>query len=141
MPAQISQHRRRAAPGGALVGLGLSLLLAMIAVPERLNVPPPIGYVVAGAIVLAGLLALANVFCGREVRAWLAVALLICMVVPAVWIAFGPGQRSCSLELGFLLGWAHGAACRVAFGIASVFGLMLVLVALRYALKSGENEG
>lgn len=140
MAALTSQALRRAAPGVALVGMGVALLLAMIALPERLNVPPPIGHVVAGTIVLAGLLALANVFCGRAVQAWLAVAVLIGLLVPGVWIAFGPGQRSCSMGLGFLLGSAHGTSCRTAFGIASVVGLVLVLVALRYALRGGENE-
>lgn len=122
-------------PGAALVGLGLILLALMMAFPQRLNVPAPIGYLVACAFVLAGLLALANAFGGRGVRAWLAVALLTCMFLPLAWIALGPGTRSCSFGLGFLLGIAGGSACRLAFGVASIFGLALVFVALRHALK------
>jgi hypothetical protein len=122
-----------------MVVLGLALLGLMMAFPERLKVPASIGYLVAGTFVLAGLLALANVFCGRAVRAWLAVALLTCMVVPSVWIALGPGPRSCSFEIGALVGLTGGGACRVAFGVGSVVGLVLVFMALRDALKRTER--
>ena len=131
---------RRARPGLALVGLGFVLLGLMVAFPERLKVPAPVGYLTAGTLVLAGLLALANSFCGRKSRAWLAVVLLICMVLPAAWIAMGAGPRTCSIRADFLIGSGGGLVCRTAFGIGSVLGLVLVLVAVRYALAKGDDE-
>ena len=123
-----------------MVALGLLLLALMAAFPERLKVPPPIGYLAASTFVLAGLLAVANVFCGRKVRAWLAVLLLACMVLPSAWIAVGPGPRSCSFKLGLLFGFTDGGTCRLAFGIGSVLGLVLVFIALRQALTDGQDE-
>ncbi len=123
-----------------LVGLGLALLALMLAYPERLNVPAPIGYVAAGIVALGGLLALANAFASGGIRRWCAVALLSCMVVPPAWIAVGPGQRTCSAAVGFLFGFATDSACRVAFGVGALFGAALVLLALKHALAGGGNE-
>lgn len=131
---------RRARPGAAVIALGLVLLVLMLAFPERLRVPASIGYVAAATFVLAGLLALANEFCGRATRAWLAVALVSCMVVPSAWIAFGPGPRTCSFAWGHLAGAMGGGMCRGAFGIAAILGLVLVLLALRSALKAVHDE-
>lgn len=131
---------RRARLGAAVIAIGLLLLALMVAFPERLRVPAPIGYVAAATFVLAGLLALANAFCGRATRAWLAVALLSCMVVPSAWIAFGPGPRTCSFAWGHLAGVTGGGMCRAAFAIAAILGLVVVLLALRHALKAGHDE-
>jgi hypothetical protein len=124
-----------------LVGLGVAMLAFMLAYPERLKVPPPIGYVTAATVALGGLLALANAFGSRGIRRWLAVSLLSCMVVPSAWIALGPGQRTCSAAVGFLFGFPTGGACRLAFGVAALVGVALVLVALKYALAGGGDEG
>lgn len=129
----------RATPGIALICLGLVLLALMVSFPERLKVPAPVGYLAAGTFVLAGLLALANAFCGRAARAWLAVALLACMVLPSAWIAFGPGPRTCSVRGDFLFGSTGGPVCRTAFGIASVLGIALVLIAVRHARREGSK--
>ena len=118
-----------------MVGLGVALLGMMVAFPERLKVPAPVGYLAAGSFALAGLLALANVFCSRKVRAWLAVALLTCMLLPGAWIAFGAGPRTCSFKLGLLSGLVDGAACRMAFGVGSLLGLVLLGIALRTAMR------
>jgi hypothetical protein len=126
-------------PGGALVVLGLLLLVLMIAFPQRLRVPALVGYLVAATFGLAGLLALANEFCGRGPRAWLAVALLACMVAPAIWIAVFPGERSCSLRIGLLRDAAGDSLCRGAFGVGAVLGLFMLFMALRHALTVAED--
>ena len=136
-----ADHKRNAAAGATLLALGLALLALMVAYPERLKVPAPVGYVTAATLAVGGLLAIANAFGSRRTRQWLAVALLSCMVVPPAWIAMGPGQRTCSLGVGLLFGFASGGTCRLAFGIATVFGMVLVLVALRHALAGDTNAG
>lgn len=141
MKMSSAAERRQAAAGAALVALGAALLALMWAYPERLKVPAPVGYVVAAAVALAGLLALANGFRWGGIGRWLAVALLSCMVVPSAWIAVGPGQRTCSAAVGFLFGVTTGGACRLAFGIGALFCAALVLVALRHASARGGNEG
>jgi hypothetical protein len=133
--------RRRAIPGGVLVCLGMVLLLLMIVFPERLRVPAFVGYIVAATVVFAGFLALANVYCGPKLRSWLAVVLLSLLVAPSIWIAVGPGQRSCSLQIGPASRAAGESLCRSAFGIGSIFGLLMLVVALRHALAGGRDEG
>lgn len=131
----------KALPGCSLIGLGSALFVLMVAFPERLNVPAPIGYLVAATFVLAGFLALANVFLDRRVRNWLAVALLSCMVMPSAWIAVGPGERSCVGGFGGLFRVTEGGECRVAFGIAAVLGLVFIVIAVRHALQREEDQG
>jgi hypothetical protein len=139
--AHIDSPRRRARPGVALVCIGTVLILLMIAFPGRLRVPAYVGYIAAATFVFAGFLALANVFCGPKLRAWLAVALLSLMVFPSIWIAIGPGPRSCSLQIGPTGGAAGEDLCRGAFGIGSVFGVLMLVLALRYALVGDSDEG
>lgn len=124
--------------GIALTALGVALLGLMVAFPERLKVPAAIGYLTAGTLALAGLLALANAYCGRQARDWLAVALLSCMTLPSAWIAFGPGQRTCSARSGLGFHAAGDLVCRAAFGIESVLGVVLLLVAVRRALAGRD---
>ncbi|MCE3273114.1 MAG: hypothetical protein K0S57_3511 [Ramlibacter sp.] len=131
----------KALPGCVLIGLGTMLFVLMVVFPERLNVPALIGYLVAATFVLAGFLALANVFLDRKVRDWLAVALLSCMVVPSAWIAVGPGEPSCVGGFGGFIRVTGGGECRVAFGIAAVLGLAFIVIAVRYALQRDDDEG
>lgn len=122
--------------GIALSALGLLLLGLMVAFPARLRVPAPVGYFAAIALFLAGLLALANAYGGRAARAWLAVAVLSCLFVPAAWIAFGPGERKCAIRFDSLFGIAGDAVCRSAFGIGALLGLLLIAIALRQAWRA-----
>ena len=124
-----------------MLGLGVGLISLMLAFPDRLKVPAPIGHITASIVILGGLLALANAFGTRGTRRWMAVALLSCMVVPSAWIAVGPGQRTCSAAVGFLFGLPTAGGCRLAFGIGALFGVALVLLALRSAITGGGNEG
>ena len=140
MSTHTAQEKQQAVAGVALVGLGVALFALMTAYPERLKVPAPIGYVTAAIVALGGLLALGNAFGSRGIRRWLAVVLLFFMVVPSAWIAGGPGQRTCSAAVGFLFGFATGGGCRLAFGIGALFGVALVLLALRYALARAGDE-
>lgn len=128
----------RILPGVSLMGVGGLLFGLMLAFPERLRVPPVIGYFTAATFILAGMLALANAFGGARVRAWLAVALLACMVLPSAWIAFGPGERACSFTMNLLFTRTSGLPCRAAFGIGAVLGVVLLGVAVRHALREGR---
>lgn len=130
----VSYRLSQATAGGALVTVGLGAAWLMHAFPARLNVPPLIGYVAALAFIFAGLLAFCNAFGGARARAWLAVTLLVFLVVPGIWLAFGSGHRQCSFGSFYLFGLAQGAVCRVAFGVASAAGLGVIAFSIRHAL-------
>ena len=119
-------------------GLGLAAL--MHALPGRLNAPPAVGYVAALAFVAAGLLAFSNAFAGARVRAWLAVTLLACLISPALWLAFGPGDVSCSSG-SFLVFFdlARETECRAAFALASAVGLVMLAVSVRHAWRASRR--
>lgn len=131
----MSDRRRYVVVAAVLVAAGLGTAALMRAFPERLNVPAAVGYVAATAFVMAGLLALANAFAGARVRAWLVVALLACLVSPGLWEAFGPGDRWCSAGSLVFFAPARGTACRLAFGVASVVGLLMLAIAVRHAWR------
>lgn len=136
----MSDRRRHVVAAAVLVVTGLGTAALMQAFPERLDVPAAVGYVAAMAFVMAGLLAFANVFAGARVRAWLVVALLACLISPGLWAAFGPGDRWCSAGSLFFFGPTRGTACRVAFGVASVVGLLVLAVAARHAWRVSRRD-
>lgn len=119
-----------------LAGAGIALLVYLH--PAGLNVPAPVVYLAALAFVFAGGLLLAQAGRHRRLQAWLPVALLACMVAPAIWLAFG-GQR-CVAGSAFgalqVFGLGSELACRAGFGVASVVGLGMVAIAIRRAVQS-----
>ena len=135
----MTDRRTHVIAAAVLVAAGLGIAALMYAYPARLNVPAAVGYLAALAFVVAGLLALANAFAGARVRAWLVVALLACLISPGLWEAFGPGERWCSSGALFFFGLARGAACRAAFGVASVVGLLVLAVSVRHAWRAGRR--
>lgn len=136
----MSDRRRHVVAAAVLVATGVGTAALMRAFPERLNVPAAVGYLAAMAFVMAGLLALANAFADARVRAWLVVALLACLISPGLWEAFGPGERWCSSGSLFFFAPARGTACRVAFGVASVVGLLMLAVSVRHAWRVSRRD-
>jgi hypothetical protein len=128
--------------GAAVAALGAALTLAMFLQPQALRVPAPIGYLAGLAFVLAGWTIVARAQGHVRLKAWLPVLLLACMVTPAIWLAFGSGQRQCTLGIARTMARIFGArsdlACRIGFAVAAVVGIALVLAALWQALRSSR---
>lgn len=135
--------------GQALAGLALALLGAALALlsllhPAGLRAPPFVLYAAALAFAIAGWLLVARAHDQELLKAWLPVALLACMISPALWLAFGPGRRTCAISsfshVLRLFGIGSDIMCRVGFGVASVVGMALVLLALRQAILSTRRR-
>lgn len=111
-----------------------SALLAWAAATRApgLRVPPAVAVLAAGVAALAAW-RLGQLYRGRAGAGdGLATLLLTGMAALALWIAAGPGPRSCGVGGGGRpLAGASGLACRLPFGIG---GLLLALTAL-YALR------
>jgi hypothetical protein len=100
--------------------------------PEGLRAPAWVAYVAASAFVLAGLCLLAGAVGNTSLQRWLGVAVTVSLFAVSVWVAFGPGQRECSISLPFVQSLAPDALCRGAFGVGAILvGLFLVLVLRR----------
>ena len=76
----------------------------------------------------------------RRLQAWLPVVLLACMTAIPAWLAVGPGPRLCSVGVtNLLLGRftvRTGLACRLAFGLAALACMGILLLAARQALRT-----
>ena len=125
---------------GAVAAVAIGLLVAfMIRLhPEGLRAPAWVAYVAASAFVLAGLCLFAGAVEMNWLRGWLGIAVTLSMLVVSLWIAFGPGERECSMSIPFAQTVAPDALCRGAFGIGALLVALFVGLLVRRALSSGS---
>src|SRR5439155_23554255 len=123
---------------GAVAAVAIGLLVAfMIRLhPEGLRVPSWVAYVAASAFVLAGLCLFAGAAEISWLQRWLGIAVTLCLFVVSVWVAFGPGERECSMSIPFLQTAAPDALCRGAFGIGALLVASFLGLLVRRALSN-----
>ncbi len=134
---------RAAARQRILVGLGVAafgLFLGGLAtgfIPASdasFHVPRwVIGCIGAGCAFIGGGLALQQ-RAQRSTAAAALVGIALAFLVPALWIAFGPGVRECASSLGFggfgMRSHAQGVECRAAFALGAVLVLAMLVAGL-----------
>jgi len=129
------------AAGVAVAALGAVIALLAYLRPQAMHVPPFVVYLAALAFVLAGWTLVARARGHRLLKAWLPVFLLASLVAPAVWLGFGSGRRQCTFSamqsVMRIFGTRSDLLCRIGFGVAAVVGIVLVLLAVRHAIRSG----
>lgn len=134
--------------GSVSAGIAIAVLGGFIALlpwlrPQELRAPPWVVYACALAFVLAGCTVVARAKKLRLLTLWLPVLLLAAMVSPAVWLGFGSGRRQCTLSAmqGFVrvFGTRSDLPCRIAFAVAAVIGVALVLLALQQAIRGSRQ--
>ncbi len=107
--------------------------------PEVLNVPAWVGYSACLAFVFVGLSVIAQAYAHRRTAACLAVAFLAALALTAIWVAFGPGSRECSVSLaswvGSYVGMGSDWVCRGVFGFGAVVGTIVLLWSAWRALR------
>ena len=125
---------------GAVVSVaaGLAVGFMIHLHPQGLRVPAWVAYVAAAAFVLAGLCLLAGAMEIPRLQQWLGIAVTLSMLVVSLWIAFGPGERECSMSIPFVQTVAPDALCRGAFGIGALLVALFVGLLVRRALSSGS---
>lgn len=116
--------------------VGLLAAYAIYSDQGSLQVPLWLAMLACGSFVLAGLaLALRESGFAAAYR-WTVVLLVLCMTIIPAWISFASDNRYCRARLVFLEG---PTGCRIAFGVSTVLMVLLMLVALRQALR-GKAE-
>jgi hypothetical protein len=140
---------RRSALAGALLGSAVAAMGAFIVAIAARYVPVPDSDIHVPRTVL-GLLGAGTILCGlsfalsvlgRRVSATFAVpGIALAFLVPAAWIAFGPGIRECtsSFSLGFLTISSKagaGITCRAAFAIAALLAAAIVVAGAGSVVK------
>jgi hypothetical protein len=118
--------------GLALILLSLFLGYMIYSRPEKLNVPAWVAYSAAAAFLLAGAQLVATAIGSRMAKGWLSVACVVAMWLPALWIAFGPGARTCVATFSFL---ETGAICRTVFGFSALLVAGIITLFVRHLLK------
>ena len=124
--------------GISLLVAGLLVAILIHAYPENLRAPIWVAYAAAAPFGLAGLSLVGSALGFGRAAAWCVCLLLAAMAAIPAWIALGSGSRQCMLtSVG-----AHSAAsesiCRGTFGLASVVAGVMLVVAVRSALRRGQ---
>jgi len=126
--------------GVAILAIG-SLTGALIYThPEKLHAPAWVAYVACSTFVFAGLSLVASARGAKRLQGWFAVILILAMLVPGAWIAFGPGDRECWLSFSFTESIAPSTLCRGAFGFGTIIVAAILLLAVYRALRP-QSEG
>lgn len=106
--------------------------------PERLRVPAWVGYAACLTFVLAGLSLVAQSVSRQGAARALGAACMAALVLTAVWVAFGPGERACSASIAWL-GWlATEFVCRGVFGFGALLGAAVLGWVLVQALRGQD---
>jgi hypothetical protein len=123
--AQISSRERFIA-GLFAAGMGVITILLIVFDPEELRVPFWVAFAAASTFVTGGAALISGAFSATKLEGWFGVLAVLGLLVPAAWIAFGPGDHVCTVTLPFLSTAGAEWLCRGAFGL----GALLVLAVL-----------
>jgi hypothetical protein len=93
-----------------------------------------VAYAGVSAFAFAGTSLVAGALGARRLVPVLGVLVICALLVPALWVALGPGARACDFLLGEY-------ACRGAFGIGALLCVAIGVFGLRHALASRESAG
>jgi hypothetical protein len=128
-------NRQRLSIGALLIVLGLGVSLAIYLHPQQLRAPAWVAYAAASSFVLGGAALIAGALGAAKLVTWLGVLIVLAMLVPFLWVAFGPGPQECGFSLGFISGAGSDWVCRAGFGIGALLGLAVLALILRQAWR------
>jgi len=129
------QSKRQSLVGGLfLIAMGLATNAVIFLQPEQLRVPAWVAYAAASTFPLAGIALIAGVLGASRLVPWLGVLVVAGLLVPGLWVTFGPGPQKCSVYVAGIGGEASDWLCRAGFGIGSIIGSALLVLFIRHAL-------
>ena len=137
--AQFSRRTQWIAAVGAMAA-GVVVIYAIHAHPEGLRVPAWVAHMAASTFVIAGLALVAGLFELDWLQRGLGLAVTVVLLVVFAWIAFGPGERACSVSIPLMRTDASALMCRGAFGAGAVL-MAVFLGLLLWRTLSGRRGG
>lgn len=127
--------------GVLFVVLGAGLALMVHAHPERMRAPAWVVYGACAAFAFAGCVMVAQSRGLRRVERWAVVLAIAALSLPGLWISLGTGSRAqCRMSIPFVRTAAPELLCRSAFGLGALVVLLMLVVALRQALRRSADE-
>ncbi len=128
------------AGGLAAVVAGLVVCFLVYRHPEGLRAPAWIAYAAGFAFVLAGLAMLAAARDAMQLQGLLGLSVVVCLLAICTWIAFGPGERACSMSFPLLHADIGDALCRGAFGFGALLMALFLALLARRMLRAQANR-
>ena len=127
--------------GLAISALGVAFSVLIVRHPEGLRAPLWVALAAMGAFVAAGIVIVAQDRGAFRLRQFAIFCLLLAMLAPPAWVAFGEGARACFGGIG-LGGAAIGGAvsdfaCRAGFGVGAAI-IVLMLAGFLYNWARGK---
>lgn len=116
--------------GFCVIAAGICIAFLIYAYPEKLRVPPWLGYSVCATISIAGASVVAKELKYLRVASGLTILILLGMQLIVAWLALGSGSRQCFLRGPILAGISPDWLCRGVFGFAAVIlaGMLVIAV-------------
>jgi hypothetical protein len=121
-----------------LIAVGVSSAVTMYVHPEALRVPAWVAYAAVSSFPLCGAALLALAFGSKRLVTLLGICVVVGLLVPFLWITFGPGPMDCSVSVIGVAGEASDWLCRAGFGLASLLGLVVLGLIIRAAVKQAR---
>jgi hypothetical protein len=135
------QYKRQALVIGLLlIAMGLGTAALIYLQPQQLRVPAWVAYAAVATFPLAGTALIAGALGAPRLVPWLGMFLVAGLLVPSLWVTFGPGQQKCSIYVGNIGAEASDWLCRAGFGIGSIIGLAVFVLLIRHAVASGARR-
>lgn len=117
---------------------GVSTAALIYLHPEQLRVPGWVAYSACAAFVLAGLALMAQA--SSPAYRWLVVVLLVAMLAPPLWAAFGTSSQTCAAALFGIVFIPSEFACRVVWGASSLLLFAILVLAVRWAMTRPDAD-
>lgn len=131
--AELSK-RQRLVTGLFLNAIGVATAAVIFLQPQHLRVPAWVAYAAVSTFPLAGLALIAGALGATRLVPWLGIFVVIGLLVPGLWVTFGPAPRECSISIGNIGGVASDWVCRAGFGIGTILGLVVLVLLIRQAV-------
>jgi hypothetical protein len=126
-------------PNEMAIGAALIIMAALAAAliflhPEKLRVPAWVAYGALSSFAFGGLAIIARRLAAKRAVSWLGAGTVCGLLVPGLWVAFGPNPQ-CSISLPGFQGPGSEWLCRIGFGAGSALASVILILAIRRALR------
>jgi len=127
--------RQRLVIGLLLIAMGVATAAVIFLQPQQLRVPAWVAYAAVSTFPFGGVALIAGALGAKRLVSWLGIFVVVGLLVPFLWVTFGPGPQEWSVSIGNIGGEASNWVCRIGFGLGSILGLVILVFVIRDAIS------